>query len=141
MKHILLIALATIAFGTVGGTAGAAKPDRILATPSTACRILVTYGAGGYDSFRACMAKLNKAVAAFRFPADDGSGLISLSQRCTQFEQGVTDPETGEFFQLTYPFFFGEGGPDAGWPFPELTAQNHKQCEITLYTYHTLVGG
>jgi hypothetical protein len=44
-----------------------------------------------------------------------------------------------QFFQISYPFFFDEGGPAAGWPFPEFTAQNHVQCENTLFAYHTLV--
>ncbi len=135
MKRALLVAVATIALGVTSGTAQAKKPDRTLATPSAVCRALVANHAGGYASFGKCMGRLNKDIKAFRFPADDGSGLISLSQRCTLFEQGQTDPETGEFFKITYPFFFAE---DPGWPFPQYTARNHKQCERTLFAYHTL---
>jgi len=143
VKRILLTTAATIllVFASVG-VAQAAEPSRILATPSTACSILVEWHAGGYQSFGDCMAHINRDVANYRFPdnpEDPNSPLLSLSQRCSQFEEGIYDPEAGGLVQITYPFFFTEGGAAAGWPFPELTAQNHRQCEITLYTYHTLV--
>lgn len=142
MKRIMFITAAAIllAFASVGAVQ-AAKPTRILATPSMACSIMVQYHAGGYQSFGDCMGQVNEDIANYRFPDnpfDPNSPLLSLSQRCTQFEEGIYDPQAGGFFQITYPFFFGEGGPEAGWPFPELTAQNHRQCGITLYTYHTL---
>lgn len=141
MKRMLPITVAAIALAASTGTASAASPKRILATPAQACKTMVAYDAGGYAGYGDCMGRLNKDVAAYRFPADDGSGLLSLDQRCAQFEQGITDPESGEVLRVTYPFFFTEGGPQAGWPFPEFTAQNHRQCEITLFTYHTLAGG
>ena len=140
MKRMLSITVAAIALAATATPASAASPKRTLATPAEACKTMVAFDAGGYAGFGECMGRLNKDVGAYRSLADDGSGLISLDQRCTQFEQGVTDPESGEVFRLTYPFFFGEGGPEAGWPFPEFTAQNHRQCEITLFTYHTLAG-
>src|SRR5829696_8298536 len=125
MKGMLVFAAAMIAVAAGPGTARAAKPDRVLATPANVCRAFIQFDAGPYTSFGRCVGHLRRDVAAFRFPADDGSGLISLSERCRQFEQGVINPETGEFFQITYPFFFAEG-PE--WPFPEVTAQNHRQC-------------
>ncbi len=135
MKRVLLVATAMMALLVAAGSAQAKKPEGTFATKKNACRILVANDAGGYAKFGKCMGRLKKDIAAFRFPADDGSGLLSLDQRCTLFEQGQTDPETGEFFQITYPFVFEE---DPSWPFPVLTARNHRECEVTLYTYHTL---
>jgi hypothetical protein len=129
MKRLLAAtaaaATAALTLGTTG-VAQAAKPDRILATPSAACRILQQYDASGYATYGDCVENLNSDMAAFRFPSDeDPSVLLTLQQRCAGFEQ--------EF--LTYPFTFEEG-PD--WPFPVLTAQNRQQCATTLYVYHTL---
>jgi hypothetical protein len=129
MKRLLALttaaATAALALGT-SSPAHAAKPDRVLATPSAACNILQQFGASGYASFGACMGNLHQDMAAFRFPSDeDPSVLLSLRERCAGFEQEG----------LTYPFTFEEG-PD--WPFPVLTAQNRQQCATTLYVYHTL---
>jgi hypothetical protein len=127
MKRLVVAALAAAVLGlALPGVANAAKPSRILATPHTACTILVQYGAGGYGTYRECMANLRRDITAFRFPSDeDPSVLLSLFERCRQFED--------EF--LTYPFTFEEG-PD--WPLPVLTAQNRQQCATTLFTYHEL---
>lgn len=127
MKRFLALTTAVAALALGGaGAAQAAKPDRILATPSAACRILQQYGASGYATFGACMGNLHRDMAAFRFPSDeDPSVLLTLWQRCAGFEQQF----------LTYPFTFEEG-PD--WPLPVLTAQNRQQCATTLYVYHTL---
>jgi hypothetical protein len=135
MKRILLAA-ATIAIGVTAGTGSAANnPHSPIATPAAACETMVQYGVGGYTSFGDCVGRLHSDIAEYRFPNDEGTALISLDQRCSQFEQGLTDPETGEFFQLTYPFQFVEF---PGWPFPEFWAENHQQCMITLFAYHTL---
>lgn len=139
MKRTLLAVTSALLLAFVAtGAAQAATPSRTLATPSTACSIMVTYGVGGYSSFGNCMGNLNRDVEAYRFPddpQDPNSATLSLSQRCTQFEEGIFDPAAGGLVQISYPFFFAEF---PGWPFPELTAQNHRQCEITLFTYHTL---
>lgn len=127
MKRFGLTAAATIVMATASvSVADAAKPSRILATPKNVCSILVHYQAVSYTTLGTCAANLRADVANFRFPSDDDPHvLISLSQRCEQFE--------GE--GLTYPFTFEEG-PE--WPFPVLTAQNRQQCARVLYTYHTL---
>jgi hypothetical protein len=138
MKRNIILAGAALAAVIGVGSAGAANPHRTLATPAAACRALEEFGANPYSSYGQCLANLKRDVAAYQFPDEQGE-LITLDERCTQFEEGVTDPETGETFQITYPFTFEEG-PE--WPFPVLTAQNHGQCEIALYTYHTLaIGG
>ena len=129
MKRLaLLVALvATMALGAAG-TAGAA-PKRTLATPSNVCGALVKFGAGDYGTFGNCMRHLNGDVAAFRYPAteDPNSPLISLAENCKMLEQMIPG--------FAYPFTFEEG-PE--WPFPVYTAQNRKQCERTLFAYHTL---
>jgi hypothetical protein len=132
---LVVAAVAIAAALPLAGTAGA-KQGRLLATPSAVCSTLVEWGAGGYTSFGNGMGRINKDVAAYRFPDDETGELISLSERCTQFEEGVYDPVAMEFFQISYPFFFKE---PPGWPFPEFTAQNHVQCETTLFAYHTHV--
>lgn len=137
LSAAMLLLVATV------GTAQAAGPSKDIATPSRSCAILVQYGAGGYSSFADCMANINQDLGAYRFfadPEDPSSPLISLDQNCSNLEAGFYDPESGMTFAVTYPFFFGEGGAAAGWPFPELWAYNHHQCEITLFTYHKLVG-
>ena len=139
MKRILftLAAAALLTLGTVG-TAAAAAPTRPIATPAEACRILTEFGAPGYEgSFGACMTHFNTDLRAYRFPEDPSdpqSALISLDQRCSELENGVEDE--GQYFQINYPFTFVEF---PGWPFPTLTGYNHHQCEITLYTYHSLI--
>lgn len=138
MKRILvtLSAAALLLFASVGA-AQAAGPKKDIATPSRSCAILVQYGAGGYSSFRDCMANINRDVAALRFPDDATGVLIGLDQRCTQLEDGLYDPVAHMFFAISYPFFFGE---PPGFPIPQLTAHNHHQCEITLFTYHYFFG-
>jgi hypothetical protein len=133
-----LAAALMLVVGTVGAAQAAEGPKRLLGNPSTACRVLVQYQAGGYTSFEDCMETINQDIAAYRFPAnpeDPSSPLLSLSENCAMLEAGFTDPSTGETFQVTYPFFFDE---PPFWPFPELTAYNHRQCVVTIYTYHTL---
>lgn len=132
-----LLPLAAALVLTLGsaGAASAAAPTRVLATPAQACRTLAAFHVGAYTSFETCMDTINADIAAYRFPSDDGSTLLSLDQRCAEFEAGLTDPETGETLVITYPFTFEEGPQ---WPFPVLTANNHRQCEVTLYTYHAL---
>ena len=131
MKRFILGAAAALTLA-LPATAMAAPPDRTLATPNTACRTLVRYEAGGYTSFADCMRNLMRDIRDFRFPAnpeDPSSPLLSLAENCAFLEQE---------FGVSYPFTFEEG-PE--WPFPVLTAQNSKQCEITIFTYHTLTAG
>lgn len=130
MQRLLAVTITVgvLALVAIAPAQAAADPDRILATPSTACRILQDYGASGHATFGACMGNLNKDMAAFRYPSEDVPPVpLTLEQRCAGFEQ--------EF--LTYPFAFVEG---EGWPFPVLTAQNRQQCRTTLYVYHALAG-
>jgi hypothetical protein len=139
---VILSAAALLLFASVG-IAQAAGPKKDIGTPSRSCAILAEYHAGGYTSFQDCMRTINQDLAAYRFPADPtdpSSPLMNLDQRCTELENGVFDPQAGMTISISYPFFFGEGGPAAGWPFPELTGYNHHQCEIILFTYHKLVG-
>lgn len=139
-RTALALASALLLVGTLAGTAQAAKPIQPIATPAAACRALVQVGVAGYDSFADCMTTINADVAAYRFPAnpaDPSSPLLSLSQNCSMLEQGFVDPATGELFRVTYPFFFDE--PD-GWPFPEFTGMNHRQCQYAIFSYHKFVG-
>jgi hypothetical protein len=109
--------------------------------PANVCRALVQIRPDLYASFGECVGGLNRDIAAFRAPAnpvDPSSPLISISEQCTLLEQGIFVPPLGRFVQVTYPFFFEE---PPGWPFPEYTAQNNRQCEITLFAYHMFVGG
>jgi hypothetical protein len=117
-------------------SAEAAAPERVRATPSQACEILVEWHAGGYSSFDNCMETFNQDVAAYRFFSPIDGTLISLDENCSILEAGISIPG-GPTLQITYPFSFEEG---PGWPFPVLYAQNHHQCEITLFTYHKLAG-
>ena len=138
MKRVMLSVAAAglLAFALVGPVAAGGNPHRILATPSTACRIMVQYQVGGYTSFDDCMGNLHGDMAAYRFPDDaDPTKLLTLSERCTQLEQGVYDEMAGGLLQISYPFYFEEF---PGWPFPTLTGQNHQQCITTLFTYHNL---
>jgi hypothetical protein len=137
MKRLSVVAAAAavMAFGSVG-VAEAAKPERTLATPKNVCSILLQYEAVSYKRLGQCMARIPWDVRGYRLPSDaDPNVLISLRERCALFEEGETDPATGEFFQIEYPFTFEEG-PE--WPFPVLSANNRRQCTYALYTYHTL---
>lgn len=134
MKRIILTTAAATLLVLASVSGVAAKTDRTLATPSSVCSELVASHVGGYSSFGNCMGHINKDVAAYRFPDETGA-LISLSTRCSQFEHGIYDPAAGQVIRITYPFYFGEG---PNWPFATFTAQNHIQCERTLYAYHTL---
>ena len=139
-RTILVLAAAAALALSVVGPASAAAPIKPIATPANACEALVQFGAGGYTSFQDCMLHINADIRDYRFPADPGdpnSPLLTLSQNCAMLEAGFPDPITGELFQVTYPFFFGEP-PD--WPFPEFTGMNHRQCQIAIFTYHKLVG-
>ena len=139
-KLMLVVAAATIALTAGLGTAQAAKPDRLLATPANVCRDIVNIRPDLYSSYGDCVGNLNRDVAAFRFPANPGdpnSPLISIDEQCTRLEEGVFVPPLGQFITVTYPFFFFEPPP---WPFPEYWAMNHGQCENTLYAYHRFVG-
>jgi hypothetical protein len=136
---LILAAAAVLALGTAS-TASAAAPTKPIATPAQICRDLVQFGAGGYDSFQDCMRQINGDVRDYRFPAnpeDPTSPLLSLSQNCAALEAGITDPVTGEFLQVTYPFYFAE---PPGWPFPQYTGMNHRQCQLAIYAYHRFVG-
>lgn len=136
MKRFLLGAAAALSLA-LPATAMAAPPDRTLATPNTACRALVEWEAGGYTGFADCMRKLMHDVRSYQFPAnpeDPNSPLIGLAENCAALEAGFTDPETGELFQVTYPFTFAEG-PD--WPFPVLTAAKQQAVRNrALYLPH-----
>lgn len=134
-RHVLVPLAAALALALgAPSAAGAAKPPKpdqpLYATPSTACTILVQYGAGGYTSPRDCMANLRGDLQAFRYPSDaDPEVLLTLWQRCAEFESQF----------LTYPFVFSEDEPGAPpWPFPTLSAHNRQQCAVTLFTYHAL---
>lgn len=136
---LILAAAAILALGTAS-TASAAAPTKPIATPSQVCRDLVQFQAGGYTSFQDCMSQINEDIAAYRFPldpSDPNSPLLSLSQNCAGLEAGVTDPVTGEFLQVTYPFYFAE---PPGWPFPQYTGMNHQQCQNAIFAYHQFVG-
>jgi hypothetical protein len=125
VKRVLAVAAVMAAMLAVSTGSASAKSSTVVATPSMACKTLVKFGATDM-SFGGCMGTLHGNVAAFRFPSDtDPNVLLSLSQRCAGFEAEG----------LTYPFAFEEG---PGWPFPVFTAHNRNQCEVTLYTYHTL---
>ena len=136
VRYLLLVGLvaAAVSLAGVAGSAEAAKPDRLLATPANACRALVEIRPDLYPDFGRCVGQLNRELREYRWPLDPNT---SLSERCRQLEQGVFVPPLQQFVTVTYPFFFGE---PAGWPFPEFTAQNHKQCQITLLAYHRFVG-
>lgn len=139
-RTILTMTAAALLALTLAGPVQASAPIQPIATPAAACQALVQFGAGGYASFRDCMAQINADISAYRFPAnpeDPTSPLLNLSQNCAMLEQGFVDPSTGELFQVTYPFFFAE--PE-GWPFPQFTGMNHRQCQIAIFTYHKLVG-
>ena len=141
MRRIkLALAAATLLAISAAGAANAAAPIQPIATPAAACRALIEVGAGGYSSFQDCMAQINADVRDYRFPAnpeDPSSPLLSLSQNCRMLEQGFVDPATGQLFQVTYPFFFAE---PPGWPFPQFTGMNHRQCQIAIFSYHKFVG-
>jgi hypothetical protein len=125
VKRVLAAAMIAGLISVMSAGPASAKSTTVVATPSMACKTLVKYGATN-QSFGGCMGTLHGNIAAFRFPSDnDPNVLLSLSQRCAEFESQF----------LTYPFVFEEG-PD--WPFPVFTAYNRNQCEVTLYTYHTL---
>ncbi len=135
MKRFILTAAAATLLVLASVSGVAAKQSRVLATPSAVCSELVAWHVGGYTSFGNCMGHINKDVAAYRFPDDATGDPTSLSTRCSQFENGVFDPNAGGFVMLSYPFTFEEG-PD--WPFTTFSAHNHVQCERTLFAYHTL---
>ena len=140
IKRVLVALAAATTLTAAIGASGAAGGDRLLATPPNVCSALVQIRPDLYASFGECVGRLNRDVAAYRFPEnpeDPSSPLLSLDERCTQFEDGIFDPMLGEFFQIEYPFFFVE--PE-GWPFPEYWAQNRQQCMNTLYAYHRFVG-
>jgi hypothetical protein len=131
------VAVGALAVLTIGIGTAQAKPDRLLATPANVCRALVDIRPDLYSSYGECVGRLNKDVAAFRAPNAPGGPPISIDERCTELEAGVFGPPLGQVIQVTYPFFFEE---PPGWPFPEYWAQNHNQCENTLYAYHRFVG-
>lgn len=135
MKRILLTAFALLAL-TSAGAASAAKDGVTLANPANVCRAFTMYDVGGYSSFEQCTTNLMADAAAYRF-FDLTGQLVSPFQMCAEYEAGFTDPESGGFFQITYPFTFSE---DPSWPFPVYSAHNTVQCGLTLYAYHTFVG-
>jgi hypothetical protein len=125
MKRLFVGVFATAALAASFAVAASADSGRVLANPANACKTLVEFGAGGYSSFGDCMGRIHQDVTSFRFFDDETGQVLSLDQRCSEFESQF----------LTYPFYFDEG-PD--WPFTTFTAQNHQQCMFTLYAYHTL---
>jgi hypothetical protein len=125
MKRLFVSVFAAAALLASVAVAASADSGRVLANPANACRELIEWNVGGYESFGDCKGRIHQDVADFRFFDDEAGGLIGLSERCTAFENQF----------LTYPFYFDEG-PE--WPFTTFTAQNHQQCMVTLYTYHTL---
>jgi hypothetical protein len=134
-KSFVLLAALAAALATAA-SAGAEKPGPgPIATPASVCRALADFGA--YPSFEACMTRLNADVQAY-MSEDDNGNLINLDQRCTQLEEGFTDPGTGEHFAVTYPFWFVEF---PGFPLPEFTGVNHHQCMLILYAYHFAFSG
>jgi hypothetical protein len=54
-------------------------------------------------------------------------------EQCAALEAGIETP--GGFFQISYPYTFHNAPGD---PFPDLRANNRKQCARALYTFHTL---
>jgi hypothetical protein len=140
MKRLFIAAITAATLATGITAVAGAKPDRLLATPANVCRDIVTVPTTQdlYTSFGECMGRLNKDVAAFRWPsAGPGSSLISIEERCIQLEAGIFVPPLDKVVQVSYPFFFEE--PD-DWRFPEYWAQNRNQCENTLYAYHAFTG-
>ncbi len=83
----------------------------MIANPATACKALIEVGGWGYTSFAQCVTTISSDVAAYRYPSDeDPDVLLSLDQRCTFFENGIVDPESGMMFKFTYPgFVLGRG--------------------------------
>jgi hypothetical protein len=125
MKRLFASLFATAALVASFSVAANADSGRVLANPANVCKTLVRYGAGDYASFGHCMGRINRDVRRFRFFDEEVGAVLSLDQRCTEFESQF----------LTYPFYFDEG-PE--WPFTTFTARNHRQCMFTLYAYHTL---
>ena len=137
MKRIILSVAVIAAAASVVAVSASAERQQVIANPATACKALVQYPQTGYTDFGTCVSTIWQGVAAFRSPSDeDPNVLLSLDQRCAQFEAGVTDPESGQTFRFTYPGFLLDEGP--GWPFVTFTINDHAQCELALYTYHTL---
>jgi hypothetical protein len=133
MKRLLVLSVVVVSL-VVATAATAAKPGPgPIATPASVCRVLADWGA--YPSFTTCMARINQDVQSY-MSEDEQGNLINLDQRCTELEQGITDP-SGEFLQVTYPFYFEE---PPGFPLTQFTAVNHHQCELTLYAYHFAFG-
>ena len=137
MRKRFVVAAGVAALLMMGIGTAQATPDRHLATPANVCRDLLDFRPDLYSSYGECVGRLNKDVAVFRAPNPGGGPLISIDQRCTELEAGIFVPPVQQFIQVTYPFFFFEPDP---WPFPEYWAQNHNQCENTLYAYHRFVG-
>ncbi len=138
MKRLFIAAIAAATVATGITAVAGATPDRLLATPANVCRDIVEIRSDLYSSFGQCMARLNKDVAAFRWPAaGPGSPLISIEERCIQLEAGTFVPPLGQVVQVSYPFYFEE---PVTWAFPEYWAQNRNQCENTLYAYHAFTG-
>jgi len=54
-------------------------------------------------------------------------------EQCAALEAGIETP--GGFFQISYPYTFHNAPGD---PFPDLRANNRKQCARALYTFHTI---
>ncbi len=136
MKKVFAVLVAAAAVFATAVTATAAKPGPgPIATPASVCRTLSAWGA--YSSFSSCMSTINQDVRSYT-NTDDAGNVINLDQRCSQLEQGFTDPTGQTFPGITYPFYFGE--PD-GFPLTQFTAANHHQCELTLYAYHFAFGG
>ncbi len=136
MRKLFVLALVSAVAAALATTA-AAERKQVIANPATACKALVAQPGTGYTDFGTCVSTVWQGVDAYRFPSDENPEvLLSLDQRCTQFENGLTDPESGMTFAFTYPGFLLDEGP--GWPFVTFTINNHAQCELALFTYHAL---
>ncbi len=141
-RGLLILAAATLlTLGTVGTAAAkAAKPadrDTRRGVPHPH-RVQGTGLYGLVPVLHEAHQRRHSRVPVPRGRDQPGERSISLNQRCTELENGIED--MGQYIQISYPFTFSE--PPELWDilhFPTLTGYNHHQCEITLYTYHSLI--
>jgi hypothetical protein len=123
----LVVALAAVAAVASVFVVSASGTQQVIANPATACKALVAQPGTGYTDFGTCVSTVWQGVSAYQFPDEDTGQVIGLDQRCAFFES------IGAF---TYPGTYLAEGPD--WPFVTFTINNHEQCMLALYTYHTL---
>jgi hypothetical protein len=134
VKKIVVLAVVILSLALTAGAG--AKPGYELANPASVCRDFLAWGVGGYSSFDQCTEMLMTDARNYRF-FDVNGDRVSPFQMCEEYEAGFIEPDSGMFFQITYPFTFAE---DPEWPFPVYTAHNTIQCGLTLFAYHTFVG-